>query len=97
LPQGCPQVAFRETVLVTERAEFAYTHKKQTGGAGQYARVFGHIDPMEMDGDSGKDIGFESVTDGETNNATERRTSAETYSAYDLLDGYQGQYAVSST
>jgi len=59
---GRPQVAFRETV--SERAEFAYTHKKQTGGAGQYARVIGHIEPMEMDGDSGKDVGFESVVMG---------------------------------
>ena len=33
---GRPHVEFRETV--TERAEFAYTHKKQTGGAGS-ARV----------------------------------------------------------
>jgi elongation factor G len=59
---GRPQVAFRETV--TERAEFAYTHKKQTGGAGQYARVIGHVEPMEMDADSGKDTGFESVVMG---------------------------------
>ena len=59
---GRPQVAFRETV--TERAEFAYTHKKQTGGAGQYARVIGHIEPMEMDAESGKDTAFESVVMG---------------------------------
>ena len=59
---GRPQVAFRETV--TERAEFAYTHKKQTGGAGQYARVIGHIEPMEMDAESGKDTAFENVVMG---------------------------------
>jgi elongation factor G len=59
---GRPQVAFRETV--TERAEFAYTHKKQTGGAGQYARVIGHIEPMEMESESGKDTAFESVVMG---------------------------------
>ncbi|KAI0260605.1 elongation factor G, mitochondrial [Gloeopeniophorella convolvens] len=59
---GRPQVAFRETV--TERAEFAYTHKKQTGGAGQYARVIGHVEPMEVDPESGKDTGFESVVMG---------------------------------
>jgi elongation factor G len=40
---GRPQVTFRETV--TKRAEFAYTHKKQSGGAGQYARVIGHVEP----------------------------------------------------
>ncbi|KAI0247542.1 P-loop containing nucleoside triphosphate hydrolase protein [Lactifluus subvellereus] len=59
---GRPQVAFRETV--TDRAEFAYTHKKQTGGAGQYARVIGHIEPMEIDAESGKDTAFESVVMG---------------------------------
>jgi len=59
---GRPQVAFRETV--TERAQFSYTHKKQTGGAGQYARVIGHIEPMEMDAESGKDTGFESIVMG---------------------------------
>jgi elongation factor G len=59
---GRPQVAFRETV--TERAEFSYTHKKQTGGAGQYARVIGHIEPMEMDAETGKDTAFESVVMG---------------------------------
>jgi elongation factor G len=36
-------------------------HKKQTGGAGQYACVIGHIEPMEMDGEPEKDIAFESV------------------------------------
>ncbi|KAH9022714.1 hypothetical protein EDB84DRAFT_1678395 [Lactarius hengduanensis] len=59
---GRPQVAFRETV--TERADFAYTHKKQTGGAGQYARVIGHVEPMEMDAELGKDTEFESVVMG---------------------------------
>ena len=34
---GAPQVAYRETI--TQTAEVDYTHKKQTGGAGQYARV----------------------------------------------------------
>ena len=41
---GKPQVAFRETIL--NRAEFNYTHKKQSGGAGQYARVAGYIEPL---------------------------------------------------
>ncbi|KAN0137569.1 P-loop containing nucleoside triphosphate hydrolase protein [Lactarius tabidus] len=59
---GRPQVAFRETI--TERAEFAYTHKKQSGGAGQYARVIGHVEPMSPEAESGKDTAFESVVMG---------------------------------
>ena len=34
---GAPQVAYRETI--SNVAEIDYTHKKQSGGAGQYARV----------------------------------------------------------
>jgi elongation factor G len=40
---GRPEVAYRETV--TRAARFDYTHKKQTGGAGQYARVAGLLEP----------------------------------------------------
>ena len=41
---GKPEVAYREAI--SQKAEFNYTHKKQTGGSGQYARVAGYIEPI---------------------------------------------------
>ncbi|MBN1982794.1 MAG: elongation factor G [Chitinivibrionales bacterium] len=43
LTTGMPQVAYRETIL--NSVAFDYTHKKQTGGAGQYGRVAGMLEP----------------------------------------------------
>jgi elongation factor G len=46
---GKPQVAYRETVR--QASEFDYTHKKQTGGSGQYARCKLRIEPLPPGGD----------------------------------------------
>ena len=51
---GSPQVAYREAI--TKRAEVDYTHKKQTGGSGQFARVKIVAEPNE----AGKGFEFES-------------------------------------
>ncbi|MEE6501137.1 hypothetical protein FKM82_004080 [Ascaphus truei] len=42
---GKPKVAFRETV--TSTVPFDFTHKKQSGGAGQYGKVIGELEPLE--------------------------------------------------
>jgi elongation factor G len=42
-----PQVAYRETI--TKKTEYSYTHKKQTGGSGQYGKVAGYCEPFDGD------------------------------------------------
>jgi elongation factor G len=61
---GKPRVAFRETIQGP--ASFAYVHKKQTGGAGQYGKVMGRLEPMEMSEETGKDTAFEAQIVGGT-------------------------------
>ena len=56
---GHPAVNYRETIA--ERANFDYLHKKQTGGAGQYARVIGYIEPIKPE----KEEEGEEVEEGE--------------------------------
>ncbi|TCP40499.1 elongation factor G [Rhodovulum marinum] len=55
---GAPQVAYRETI--SHKAEVDYTHKKQTGGSGQFARVKLQIEPTEP----GEGYSFESLIVG---------------------------------
>lgn len=43
---GAPQVNYREAI--TTKASYDYTHKKQTGGSGQYACVMGEIEPIDF-------------------------------------------------
>uniref|UniRef100_A0A4W6CRF4 Elongation factor G, mitochondrial n=1 Tax=Lates calcarifer TaxID=8187 RepID=A0A4W6CRF4_LATCA len=44
---GKPKVAFRETI--TSPVPFDFTHKKQTGGSGQYGKVIGVLEPLELE------------------------------------------------
>lgn len=55
---GKPQVAYRETI--TKRIEDEYTHKKQSGGSGQYAKINYIIEP----GEPGSGFVFESTVTG---------------------------------
>ena len=55
---GAPQVAYRETI--TKAVSDSYTHKKQSGGSGQYAKIDYTIEPLE----AGSGFVFESTVVG---------------------------------
>ncbi|MHC1693218.1 MAG: elongation factor G [Sphaerochaetaceae bacterium] len=59
---GKPEVAYREAI--SQRVDFNYTHKKQTGGSGQYAKIAGYIEPI--DGPDAKDYEFINMIKGGT-------------------------------
>jgi elongation factor G len=75
---GKPQVAYRETIRT--KAEYDYTHKKQTGGSGQYARVKLRVEP-----DPGK--GFEFENDVKQGAIPKEFISAVEKGAHESLEG----------
>jgi len=59
---GAPQVSYREAI--TQKAEVDYTHKKQSGGSGQYAKVKIIFEPKDMDEEDNMDFEFASQIKG---------------------------------
>merc|ERR1712154_587880 len=59
---GAPQVSYREAITAT--AEVDYTHKKQSGGSGQYARVKVDFEPKDLSDEDDMDFEFESDIKG---------------------------------
>jgi elongation factor G len=57
LEVGAPKVSYRESPM--RKAEFNFKHKKQTGGAGQYAHIVGYMEPIPADDESGESFIFE--------------------------------------
>lgn len=62
LEVGPPQVNYREAI--TKLAKIDYTHKKQTGGSGQFAQVVGDIEPFEPDDENADGFTFENHVKG---------------------------------
>jgi len=59
---GAPQVNYRESI--SRPASFDHTHKKQTGGSGQYACVIGEIEPIDFDDPDAEDFQFVNLVKG---------------------------------
>merc|ERR1711884_1015533 len=59
---GAPQVSYREAI--TQKAEIDYTHKKQSGGSGQYAKVKIIFEPKDMNDEENMDFEFVSNIKG---------------------------------
>merc|ERR1712157_609788 len=59
---GAPQVSYREAI--TQKAEIDYTHKKQSGGSGQYAKVKIIFEPKDPADEEGTDFEFISEIKG---------------------------------
>ncbi|MDX2469434.1 MAG: elongation factor G [SAR324 cluster bacterium] len=62
LEVGAPQVNYREAI--TAKAPFDYTHKKQTGGSGQYACVIGSIEPLAYENADSEEFEFKNNVKG---------------------------------
>jgi elongation factor G len=75
---GKPQVAYRETIR--NKAEYDYTHKKQTGGSGQYARTQLRVEPN-------KDKGFEFVNEIKGGNIPKEFVPAIQKGVIEALEG----------
>merc|ERR1719409_62047 len=64
LKTGEPKVNYKETI--TARTEFDYTHKRQSGGRGQYGKILGYFEPVPEDDqvDNPEGIEFKSTVTG---------------------------------
>ena len=59
---GAPQVNYRESIQ--KSADYNYIHKKQTGGAGQFAVVIGNIEPLKEEDNEIKEFEFNNLVKG---------------------------------
>ena len=59
---GPPQVNYREAI--TRPTDYSYTHRKQTGGSGQFAVVMGSIEPIDMDAEGAEEFVFDNQIKG---------------------------------